>query len=184
MAGALAMLPWQPFALPAGAVAAAAWCWWQGRRRVHDAAENRRFEAALLRSAAPLYAAYLFTLVISPALEEIGSWHGHFGFPEVAASRVEIARLLELCAAFTLVGYMVAEIRGREVQRYRDAFPRLIAWGIVLAIAAEAARGFDVHGASLARAVLVVGACLYGGWLYYLQRAHVMWLVSTRRPDA
>lgn len=181
VAGAFAMLPWRPFGLVGGALAVAALCWWQGRRRQHDPASNRRFEAPLLRSAAPLYAAYLVMLVISPVLDEVGSWQGHFGFPEVVPSRVETARLLELCAAFTLVGYMAAEIRGREVMRYRDAFPRLIAWGIGLAIAAEAARGFDVYGASLARGALVVAACLYGGWLYYLQRAHVMWLVSKNR---
>ena len=128
-----------------------------------------------------MYGAYLVLLVLSPVLEGLEAWRAHFGFPEIPPSRVEIARLLELCAAFTLVGYMAAEIRGREVMRYRDAFPRLIAWGAGLAIAAEAARGFDVHGASLARGVLLVAVCLYGGWLYYLQRAHVIRLVSKGR---
>jgi len=185
VAGAFAMLPWQPFGLAGGALAVAALCWWQGRRRLHDPGSNRRFEAPLLRSAAPLYAAYLVVLVISPVLDEVGSWQGHFGFPPRASSRVETAQLLELCAAFTLLGYMAAEIRGREVMRYRGALPRLIAWSIGLAIAAEAARGFGVQGASLARGALVVAVCLYGGWLYYLQRAHVMWLVSKKRaPDA
>src|SRR6185295_12436963 len=32
MAGALAILPWQPFALAGGAVTVAALCWWHGRR--------------------------------------------------------------------------------------------------------------------------------------------------------
>ena len=50
--------------------------------------------------------------------------------------------------------------------------------GVGVAIAAEAARGFDLHGASAARAALLVAACLFGGWLYYLQRAHVVSLVS------
>jgi hypothetical protein len=119
--------------------------------------------------------------VILPVFDDLVSWHGHFGFAEATPSRVETARLLELCAAFTLMGYMAAEVRGREVMRYRDALPRLVAWGIGLAVAAEAARGFDVYGASLARGVLVVAGCLYGGWLYYLQRAHVIWLVAKNR---
>ena len=181
VAGAFAMLPWQPFALVAGALVVGALCWWQGRRRLHDTGSNRRFEAALLRSAAPLYAAYLVVLIILPVFDVIGSWKGRFGFPEVAPSRVETAQLLELCAAFTLLGYMAAEIRGRAVMHYREAYPRLLAWGVGLAIAAEAARGFDVHGASFARGALLVAACLYGGWLYYLQRAHVIWLVSKNR---
>ena len=180
VAGAFAMLPWRPFELAGAALAIALLCWLLGRRpRVAGA--NRRFEAPLLRSAAWLYGAYLLVLVVSPVLYEVVSWHVRFGFPIAAGSRVEIARLLELVAALTLVGYMAAEIRGREVMRYRDAVPRLIAWGIGLAVVTEAVRGFDVHGASLARAALVVAGCAFGGWLYYLQRAHVIWLVSTHR---
>ena len=179
VAGAFAMLPWRPFDLVAGGLALGALCWWHGRRPLAVASgANRRFETPLLRTAMALYAAYLLVLVGSPMLEGAGSWRGTLGFPDIAPSRVEIAGLLELCAAFTLVGYMGAELRGREVRRYRDVVPRLLAWGIALAIAAEAARGFDVHGASLARGVLVTVACLYGGWLYYLQRDHVMAVVS------
>lgn len=181
VAGAIAMFPWQPLGLIAGPLAVAALCWWQGRRRLHDPGANRRFEGPLLRSAAPLYAAYLLVLVVAPVLHEVGAWRGSFGFPRIAPSRVDTAQLLELCAAFTLMGYMVAEMRGRAVMRYRNALSRLLAWGIGLVIAAEVARGFGVQGASLARGTLVVGACLYGGWLYYLQRAHVIWLVSKNR---
>lgn len=181
IAGAFAMLPWRPFELMAGALAIALLCWLLARRRVYDSPSNRRFEARLLRAAAPVYGAYLVLLVMMPVLDGIEAWGAHFGFPDIPPSRVEIARLLELCAAFTLVGYMAAEIRGREILRYRDAFPRLIAWGIGLAIATEVARGFDVYGASLARGGLLVAVCLYGGWLYYLQRAHVIRLVSQSR---
>ena len=184
VAGAFTLFPWRPFELLAGALAAAALCWWQGRRRLRDPDSNRRFEAPLLRAAAPLYAAYLAVLVLSPLLDAAGSWQGRFGFPAVAPSQTEIARLLELCAAFTLLGYMAAVIRGRELAHDRDAFPRLLGWGIALALVAEAARGFDVHGASLARGVLLVAACLYGGWLYYLQRSHVISLLSRRRAHS
>jgi hypothetical protein len=181
IAGAFAMLPWRPYELMAGALAIALLCWLQGRRRVPESSSNRRFEGRLLRAAAPVYGAYLVLLVISPVLEDFGTWHANFGFPDIPPSRVETARLLELCAALTLVGYMAAEIRGREILRYGDAFPRLIAWGLGLAIAVEATRGFDVHGASLTRGLLLVAVCLYGGWLYYLQRAHVIWMVSKNR---
>lgn len=177
LAGALAMLPWRLYELAGGAIVVALLCWWLGRRPLPEGS-NRRFEGRLLRTAAPVYGAYLATLIAAPLLEGIGPAHGHFGFTGISPSRVEIAQLLELCAAFTLVGYMVTENRGREVMRYRDALPRLIAWAVGLALAAEAARGFGVHGASLARGLLVIAACCYGGWLYYLQRAHVIRLVS------
>ncbi|MGZ8154128.1 MAG: VanZ family protein [Burkholderiales bacterium] len=181
--GAFAMLPWQPLGLAAGAVGVTVLCWWQGRRPLHGDPANRRFEASLLRSAASLYGAYLAMLVISPVFGFIGSWHGQLGFPEIAPSRVETAQILELCAASTLLGYMAAEIRGREVMLYRAAVPRLIAWGGALAISIEAVRGFGVHGASLARGLLIVGVCLYGGWLYHLQRAHVIRVLSKKRAD-
>jgi hypothetical protein len=91
-------------------------------------------------------------------------------------------------AAFTLLGYSVAELGGRVLAAYVDALPRLLAWSIALAVALEAVRGFHAgHGASLLRAAVLVAAALYGGWLYYLQRAHVVRLLSdtptaTRHP--
>ncbi|HYC45130.1 MAG TPA: VanZ family protein [Burkholderiales bacterium] len=180
-AGAFAMLPWQPFVLIAGVVGATVLCWWLGQRPLPEHGANRRFEGALLRAATPLYGVYLLMLIVLPVLEEIGAWHGHVGFPRITSSQVETARLLELCAAFTLLGYMAAEMRGRQVMHYRDALPRLIGWSVALAVAAEATRGFGVEGASLVRGLLTVAACLYGGWLYYLQRAHVIQLVSAQR---
>lgn len=182
MAGAFALVPWRPQALAAGTAAVAALCWWQGRRGGVATGSNRRFEGALLRAALPVFGAYLLVLIASPVLTDTRAWHVHIGFPYLVLTRVEIARLLELIGAFTLVGYMAAEIRGREPGGYRDAVPRLIVWGVALAIALEAVRGFSVYGASLARGALLAAACLYGGWLYFLQRAHVIRVVSGREP--
>jgi hypothetical protein len=156
-------------------------CWWLGSRPLGESGTNRRFEASLLRAAAPIFGAYLIMLIATPLLDPIVAWNGNLGFPGMSASQVEIAQVLELCAASSLLGYMAAEIRGRDVERLRDALPRLIGWSVVFAIAAEMARGYVDEGASLVRGVLVVAACVYGGWLYYLQRAHVMWLLGKHR---
>lgn len=172
-----------PLGLVAGALGVAAIRWWQGRRPLRDTGSNRRFEAPLLRSALPLFAVYLAVLIIAPVFGGMESWRAQLGFPTVTPSRVETAQVLELCAAFTLLGYISTELRGREVKGYRDAFPRLIGWGVGLAVAAEAARGFDLHGASAARGALLAAACAFGGWLYYLQRAHVIWLVSNNNAS-
>lgn len=185
LAGAFAALPTRPGSLAMGALAVGALCWWQGGRSLNPTAANRRFEVPLLRAAAPLYAAYLAAIVVAPLVRSAGVWRFQLGFPEMASDPLEILRLLELGAASTLVGYMVAEIHGRELMSYRSALPRTILWGVLLATLIEAIRGYHAgYGASLARGGLLVGAILYGGWLYYLQRAHVVWLLSGNRARA
>jgi hypothetical protein len=159
--------------------------WWQGWRGLRERAANRRFEMALLKSAAPVYAAYLVLLTIAPVRGEVGAWNLSFGFGADAGYQIEILRLLEVVAAFTLAGYMLAEFRGRSSARYGHAFPRLVVWGFALAGSLETLRGFDAaHGASIVRGALLGAAVLYGGWLYFLQRAHVIRLLASASPRA
>ena len=186
VAGAFPLLAWRPFEMLAAAVAVALLCWWQGARPLPAGAENRRFEVPLLMRAAPVYGAHLALITLLPLRAHVGPWHLSLGFSPATAHQVEILRVLEIVAAFTLVGYMVAEVRGRAVARYRNALPRLALWSIALALAVECVRGFDAQGGSIARGALTVAAALYGGWLYYLQRAHVMSLLSEatdRQPE-
>jgi VanZ like family len=161
----------------------------QGMRAVRSSAANRRFEVPLLLSAAPAFAAYLVVLTAAPLLEGMDAWRAGVGFPGVASTwtKLQILRFLELVAAHTLLGYMVAEFRGREVIAFRAALGRLVAWGCGAALVGEAVRGLHAgHGASLARGVVLLAALMYGGWLYYLQRAHVVRLIhdATRAPSA
>jgi VanZ family protein len=178
-AGAFPVLVWRPLELACAAAAVALLGWILGARRMKDGASNRRFEVPLLKVAAPVYAIYLTLITLLPLAGRMGAWHISFGFPQATSHQVEILRVLEIAAAFTLVGYMVAEFRGRTVERYRHALPRLVLWSVSLVIVVETVRGYDaVQGASVARGVLTVAAALYGGWLYYLQRAHVVRLLS------
>jgi hypothetical protein len=49
----------------------------------------------------------------------------------------------------------------------------------VIALVAEAMEGFRLDGgASAARCVVLVGASVYGAWIYHLQRAHVRRLLG------
>jgi VanZ family protein len=181
--GAFVLLRAHPFALVAGTVASSALCWWLGTRPA-AAGPNRRFEIPLLRLAAPLYGAYLGLIVAAPLAAGTGAWHLRLGFPEGSSDRLEILRLLELAAAFTLAGYMVAEVRGRTEMRLTDAFLRLVGWGVGLAVAVEAVRGYHPgFGASLTRGTLLAAAAVYGGWLYYLQRAHVVQHLARSPPQ-
>lgn len=183
LAGSFPLIALKPLMLLPSAIAVAAFAWWHGGRAVKWMEPNRRFEFLLLKSAAPLYAAYFVLLLLAPVVDRAGAWHVGLGFSDAARLQVEILRLLELVAAFTLLGYITAEFRGRLETEYREAVARLIRWGLVLALAGEALRGFDTeHGASVVRAVMLVGATLYGGWLYHLQREQVTRLLATRGP--
>jgi hypothetical protein len=52
----------------------------------------------------------------------------------------------------------------------------------VLACFVEGSAGYQTgRGASLTRGALLMAAVLYGGWLYYLQRAHVMRLLAENK---
>ncbi|HEX2829662.1 MAG TPA: VanZ family protein [Burkholderiales bacterium] len=183
VAGAFPALANRPIVVAAGAAAAAGVCWWYGSA-AQRAEGNRRFEVALLTRASPLYAAYLALIVLLPLRLGTDAWTLHLGFSPAMSHQREILRLLEIVAASTLAGYMLAELRGRTMLRYRDALPRLAGWTLALVGLVEAAWGFRTgHGASIARAALMAAASLYGGWLYYLQRAHVVRLLSTRNGN-
>jgi VanZ family protein len=183
VAGAFYALRSRPGEILAAAVTIAVLTWWLGRRTVRGIDYNRRFEVPVLKSGAPAYACYLVLVTLAPLGRGIGEWVLHAGFPPAAAEQLEILRLLELTAAFTLAGYMVAEFRGRIVASYRAALPRLLAWAAVLGLAMEMTRGYEAgQGASLARGAILVAAALYGGWLYYLQRTHVMRVLAQNAP--
>ena len=185
LAGAFPALAGRPGVVVAGTAVAAIACWWQGRERPGVAIGNRRFEVALLGSAAPIYAVYCALIVVLPLRSGLAPWSLHLGFSTEMGLQREILRLLEIFAASTLAGYMLAEVRGRDIACYRDAAPRLLGWTAAIACLIEALWGFRAgHGASIARGALVVAAGLYGGWLYYLQRAHVMRLLAPARTRA
>jgi VanZ family protein len=185
LAGAFPALAAKPIVVVIGTLVAAAVCWWRGRVAATPLHANRRFEVPLLKSAAPIYAAYFALIVLLPLRFELAEWTLHAGFSDQAVLRSEILRLLEIFAACTLAGYMVAELRGRVLSRYRDAVPRLLGLSLFFACVVEALWGFRAgHGASIARGALMVAAALYGGWLYYLQRAHVVRLLSQPAREA
>jgi hypothetical protein len=185
LAGAFPALPWRPFELLWGALAVGAWCWWQGARPLARAEHNRRFEVRLLAIAAPLYGGYLALTILASLARGVGEWTFRLGFTDAASDQVEILRLLELIAAFTLLGYMIAEARGRAIARFREALPGVFACSLALVFACELVHGYSqTGGASLARGVLLVLAALYGGRLYYLQRAHVVHLLSPGSRNA
>ena len=137
---------------------------------------ERRFERESLRRAAPFFAAYLALLpLVTPVVVT----------PAVPVSRVLLLELVQAAAASTLLGYMVAESRGRRTAGYRDSVAWVIAWSALAAGATgllATAVGTGTLGVSRVAASVTAG--VVGGWLYHLQRDRVQALVREGATDA
>jgi glycopeptide antibiotics resistance protein len=142
---------------------------------------NRRFESKALAEAAPFYAAYLLLLVAPITSSSSTGWTGDLGFAATSGlwDTKAVVHVVEIVAAFTLLGYMLAEFRGRREARFREGARYIAVCAAGAAALTEVLEGFRPDGgASMLRLVLVVFAALYGSWLYHLQRAHVRRLLG------
>ncbi len=174
LVGALPALASTPGTLLAGGALAGGVAWDLGRRGPDARPAERRFEAEALLRAAPFFAGYLVLLPLGDPPQGADVW-----------TRLGILRQVEVLAAFTVGGYLLAEAMGRRRLRYRHT-----AWRVGLAAGTAAGvlamlrvdRG-AVPASLLALATHVVAAA-YGGWLYHLQRAHVLALIDARRSAA
>lgn len=184
----VAMLPGtirDPALLASGALLTVSTAWLRSiaTARFRDRFGNRRFELPTLRLVMPLFAAYLALSSLWPLDEATASWRSAVAlYPAgVELSERAIYLMLEHIAAFTLVGYIVAEFYGRDLARYRQVAPRVVAWGGGISLLLEATRGWHpLYGASLSMLIITVAACAIGGWLYQLQREHVKALLTRR----
>lgn len=173
----------QPDVLLAGSTLAngAAWLGSAALSRARRRRGEQRLEIPTLRMVLPLFAVYLALSALWPLDAVDGVWRGAW---MLAPARAELTtRLLmqaiEYCAGFTIVGYVTAELHGREYSRFRAVARRVFASCVSLVLLLEIARGWNTTvGASAALGVLALAAGVFGGWLYHLQRAHVRTLLS------
>ena len=148
------------------ALAFAARLLWRGAVR-HD----RRLEPQVVRLLLPLVLLYLAALTRNGA-DLPGDVTG-----EVA--RVSILRWLERGAGFTLLGYLVAEWRGRR----EELLPRTMLVPVVVAALCFAALARYARGPSdNASLVVALGAAAFGALFYAFQRAHILALLGRAEP--
>jgi glycopeptide antibiotics resistance protein len=184
---AVALLPGgirQRDVLLAGAAIAIGIAWMRSLATSRDRERpgTRRFELPTLRLVMPLFAAYLALSSLWPLDDAGTSWAGMIPLlveGETTTRSVFVA--LEHVAAFTLVGYLIAEYHGRDVEDYREIVGRVVAWGGGLSVLLELVRGFHpAYRASALMVVFTIGAAAFGAWLYQLQRNHVRALLTRR----
>lgn len=148
----------------------------------HSAAD-RRFEQPTLLKVLPLFAMYFIALSLWPVPWRSKPFHGTWGlpnFPDTPQAEV-ILRLLEYVSAVTLLGYLVAESRGR----IRESFGAALGW--TLAVCALVVGGIEVcrgyhprHTASAVEFLLAVVAGILGGVLFQLQLRAYQKVVGAR----
>jgi VanZ family protein len=140
--------------------------------------KDRRFELATLKWIWPIYVTYLCLLVFWPWRWPDHHWEGCIGFVDVRATSILIMRVVENVLAFTFLGYMVAEARGRKRETFRVTMIWVLSACIVSGCLLELLRGFHPkHTASLAQLVISIGVGIYGGLLYRLQLNAVQRLI-------
>jgi len=78
--------------------------------------DEKRFELSTLKVLLPLYLIYLILVAVWPTTQPFHDWQLKTNFQELSFNgRVVFTfRFIELIAAFTLFGYMIAEMRGRK----------------------------------------------------------------------
>ena len=145
---------------------------------------DHRFERTTLLRLLPVFALYLILAALWPPLRPLGIWHGIFGLTDqtdpIVLEDVTINfQLLEYLAAFTVLGYISAEWRGRTELSWRRDLPRLLLVGIVSALTLELLVGFQAGpGASLLRPMIAICGAFFGGAIYHLQRDYVRSLLG------
>ena len=174
MTGALPAATASPIAFGALGISVAVLTAWLVRRA--QSSNEPRFEIATLRRFVPVFAVYLVVAALWPPFRSAVPWHGALLFENRlnGAGVVDVLLLLEQVGGFTLLGYAVAEWRGRRELSLADDLPPLVAAAGACAIGLEVVQGMlSGSGASLFRALLATSGTAYGVAVYHLARQHV-----------
>jgi rhodanese-related sulfurtransferase len=138
---------------------------WLGARRPLPATPERRFELSTLRRVWPLLGGYLLLSALWPVPWTAAAWHGGWGLAELRdmPGLVPMLRTLEYLAAFTLLGYTIAEARGRHDDPPVPLAIRVAALCLAAAVLLEACAASSRSPRERPRAAPRGAAGLYGG---------------------
>ncbi|HAV78333.1 MAG TPA: hypothetical protein DCX53_13380 [Anaerolineae bacterium] len=141
---------------------------------------ERRFEQTTLKRMFPVFILYLILLAFWEPTRPLTGWHWALGFTnQVTETSMQVlSPRIEYLVAFTLFGYLLAEWRGRSETPLSQDLPRLFLTSVGFATLLELFVGFQIGpGASLIRVAMAVLSALFGGMIYHLLRAHILFLL-------
>jgi len=144
--------------------------------------DQRRFEIPVLKRMWPVYVGYLILLALSPLPARYQNWSGVWGFYNLGEQFfVPVWWLTEYFAAFTLLGYIVAESHGRRnITQVRSILWSCFWCGLAAALL-EVCRGFHPrYAASFLQGLFAFTGSLYGSLIYWLQLHAIQHTVGHR----
>jgi glycopeptide antibiotics resistance protein len=133
---------------------------------------ERRFELPTLKRLLPLYLIYLLLVAAWPTTVPLNEWQVVIDFQELTSrERIVITfRFIELIAAFTLLGYMIAQMRGRKNEAAAQTFAWVLATALVASVVITILKGLPALILfSLIETGLISAASLSGAVIYRLQ---------------
>jgi|GEM_PF-2118030 len=129
---------------------------------------ERRYELPTLKKVFPIYCLYLLLVSVWTTTLPLGKWiYGlNFGLFTEAQRIVFISRFIEIIAAFTLLGYMIAAMRGRN----KESVLKMLCWvagcALVFSIFTALVRNFITEPFPFVlESSLLTGVSLYGAFL-------------------
>jgi glycopeptide antibiotics resistance protein len=133
---------------------------------------ENRFEIPTIKKLLPIYTIYLLLLAVWPTTITAGEWRHNIIFQELVFEEriVFTFRFVELIAAFTLLGYMIAEMRGRK----NEAVEKTLGWTFFIAagsaIFIEIIKTYPaLNNLNVLSIIIIVSASIYGAVIFRLQ---------------
>ena len=170
--GAAPALMHFPFAVPVvgvlvGFAAQLSCCIWEKQN-----ATERRFELPTLKRLLPIYLFYLLLLSIWATTIPLGEWslRGNFQSLDQAERVLFISRFVEVIAAFSLLGYLLAEMSGRKDENSLRSLKRVFVWIMGVAIFMTTLRNIRLDPLYIfVETVMFTAAAMYGAIIYRFQ---------------
>jgi len=137
-----------------------------------EKAREKRFEIPTIKKLLPIYIIYLLLLAVWQTTMAAGEWRHNIIFEElVFEERIVVTfRFVEFISAFTLLGYMIAEMRGRK----NEAVEATLGWTFLIAagsaILIEIIRSYPaINNINILSIIIIISASIYGAVIYRLQ---------------
>ncbi len=136
------------------------------------AGTERRFELPTLKRLFPLYLIYLLLVAAWPTTISLNEWQVFIDFQALTSGEriVFTFRFIELIAAFTLLGYMIAEMRGRK----NESMEKTLCWTFFIAVGTaifiEMIKTYPaINSINILPISIITAASIYGAVIYRLQ---------------